>query len=160
MSAKKDRRPHATISTDVASPAHTYVEKIHTPVSSHSSHSGKTPADMTADDWDHEKHAHLDADVASPHGLVPRRATPTLKSGLGFEEHHAHVANEVASPHGLVKRQSTPTCKTGLKCSFEEAVKADEAKAAKAAARDKTTATAFALSVAAAVACAIIFRKA
>lgn len=61
---------HAHVDDSFTSPTHGSVERIHTP------HRGNPHADMSVEDWDHEKHAHLDGGIVSPHGVVKRTPTP------------------------------------------------------------------------------------
>ena len=69
-----------TIDTGAAQPHHSFVEKIHTP------HHGNPHANMSAEDWDAEKHAHIAASVKSPHGNVVREPTPVGKPiDCGFD---------------------------------------------------------------------------
>lgn len=67
---KKEVKMHVTLA-QVRTPPHSYVEEIRTPRGSTRGKECKTP-----EDWDAQRHAHVDDDTASPHGLVPRVQTP------------------------------------------------------------------------------------
>eukprot|EP00672_Neobodo_designis_P028551 CAMPEP_0174854106 /NCGR_PEP_ID=MMETSP1114-20130205/30004_1 /TAXON_ID=312471 /ORGANISM="Neobodo designis, Strain CCAP 1951/1" /LENGTH=122 /DNA_ID=CAMNT_0016088779 /DNA_START=171 /DNA_END=539 /DNA_ORIENTATION=+ len=74
-------KSHVTIDTAAAQPHHGFVEKIHTP------HHANPRQNMSVEDWDAEKHAHIAAEVLSPHGNVVREPTPIAKPvDGGFDE--------------------------------------------------------------------------
>ena len=70
-------KSHVTIDTATTQPHHGFMESIHTP------HHGNPHANMSVDDWDKEKHAHIAAEVLSPHGNVVREPTPVCKPADG-----------------------------------------------------------------------------
>lgn len=78
---------------DLPDPAHTYVEKIHTPRRHSTPHA-------TDEDWLMDKHAHVDDDAVSPHGYVQRVQTPigTPKDGATFESVISPVSPTPESP--------------------------------------------------------------
>ena len=92
------KRHHVSIAVGVESPAHGYVEKIHTPTRGSS---GTRPE--TTEEWALERHAHIEADVASPHGLVKRQPTPTAKPvSPSFEADLARDEEAAAKRRGML----------------------------------------------------------
>jgi hypothetical protein len=68
-------RLHVTIEPTAMEPQTTFMEKIHTP-----HHSNPHP-NMSIEEWDSEKHAHIASEVTSPHGTVKRPLTPIRPAG-------------------------------------------------------------------------------
>ena len=89
----KKPAPHVTIDTD-SQPRTSFVEKIHTP------HHSNPHADMSIEDWDQEKHAHIDEGVISPHGTVKRRLTP-LKPDEAQGSAFPAAGDDLVSPAAL-----------------------------------------------------------
>jgi hypothetical protein len=97
------KRSHVTIDTSSSDPRTTFVEKIHTP------HHAAPHADMSVEEWDHERHAHIGSEVTSPHGAVKRQLTPIRPgSGTPFPESDAPEGQTSGASLRPAKRQQQP----------------------------------------------------
>ena len=98
----KKEKLHAHIDNAATTPEHTYVEQIKSPRRGENCN--------TDEEWLNQKHAHVDDDAPSPHGLVQRVQTPLHEGGEAKSTNQLdpdeviHTTTE-ASGNGIMKPQ-------------------------------------------------------